>query len=212
MAQKPTKSAQADAQSSDKPVTQARIAALLGVSSRTVRDYVQRGIIPESAKTAGGKLLEVAAVSAVAAHLREQAAGRTEKAATTLDDGTEIDPVAEQALLRRQQRIESETRTKLHEHKLRLARGEVIKAQAVSAALAGQISVARMRLLSLPQAIANRCPGLPNAAVIAADDVVRGILSDLASGAKRDIENEIRRQAGVEVEEDFEEEPADVAY
>lgn len=199
MATKKKTSPTAPASTGDVAVTQARIAALLGCSTRTVREHLSRGVIPDSARAPGGKLYEVAAVSSVVHHFRESAAGRS---VSTGPDGDALDPVAEGALLKRQQRIESEERTKLHQHKLRLARGEVITSPAVTAALAGQISVARQRLLSLPQALANRCPGLAAPVVVAADDLVRSILGDLAQGARRDIENEIRKQAGLEVEHD----------
>jgi DNA-binding transcriptional MerR regulator len=197
MAAKPKPKTEVD----DALVTQCRVAELCGCAPRTLREYLSRGIIPTSARGTKGTLYERAAVSAVVNHFRESAAGRS---VSTGLDGDTLDPVAEGALLKRQQRMESEERTKLHQHKLRLARGEVITAGAVNAALAGQISVARQRLLSLPQALANRCPGLAAPVVVAADDLVRSILGDLAQGARRDIENEIRKQAGLEVEHDEE--------
>lgn len=182
MAAKKKPSAAPVAKPADAAVSQARIAALLGCNSRTVREYLSRGIIPESARAPGGKLFEVAAVSSVAFYQREQLAGR----AAASDD---LDPVRANVELKQIQARVAGEEFRIKQAKACLIEGETIRREAVTLACSAVVSALRSGLESLPVEVNAIVGGIDSLQAEAIRDAVHQKLDDCAA----DMASAVRR-------------------
>lgn len=166
----------------DVVVTQARVAQLLGCSTRTVREHLSRGVIPESARASGGRLYEIAAVSAVAVYQREILAGRQ---AVSED----LDPVRAGVELKLIQAKVAGEEFRIKSAKADLIQGETIKREAVTIACSAVVSALRSGLESLPIEINAIVGGIDTMQAEAIRDAVHQKLDDCAS----DMANAVRR-------------------
>lgn len=134
------------------------LAGLLGVSDRTIRDLVARGVI---ARTARGTFSLRDVVPAYTGHLREIAAARGNGAG-----GASLTEARER-----------QTREKADQIAMRNAqlRGELIPADQVEARWTAITSAIRARLLAIPSRLANLPPA--DAAALAGE--IRAALTEL---------------------------------
>lgn len=186
----------------DAVVTQTRVARLLGVSPRTVRDYVARGIIPSTAVAAGGRLYEIGATSAVAEHLRESAAGR--KIGNATDGADSIDPVEANARLRIAQTAVAKEQLRVVRARASLLEGEQIRRPAVEAAIRAVISSTRASLQAVPIELHSLLGGLSTDDQLAVEDLIERKLIDMANQLPAAVSRTIAAELG-EDEEDTDE-------
>lgn len=187
----------------DTVVTQTRVARLLGVSSRTVRDYVARGVIPATAVGAGGKLYEIAAVSSVAEHLRESAAGR--KIVNPSSGSDSIDPVEANARLRIAQTHVAKEQLRISRAKANLLEGATIRRPAVEAAMRAVISSTRASLEALPVELNSLLGGITTDDQLAVEDLIERKLSEMASQLPAAVSRTIAAELGKDEEEEVDE-------
>ncbi|MBU4531240.1 MAG: hypothetical protein KUA43_13840 [Hoeflea sp.] len=186
----------------DNLVTQARIAELCGCVPRTVREYLQRGIIPASTRGANGKLYERAAVSAVVCHFRESAAGRSIAAGP---DGQEIDPIRANAELRVAQTHVAREQLRVVRAKGNLLEGQVIRRPSVEAAMRAVIAGTKASLVALPIEINSALGGLPTADQLVIEDLVERKLADMAREMPAAIARTIAAENGEDDEDGLDE-------
>jgi len=140
----------------------ASIAALLGVTTRTVTELAQKGVISR----AGRGLFPVAeSVRGYVAHLREQAAGRT--ASATLTD--------ERTRLAREQADKVAMANAV-------ARGEMLPARQVQSEWASILRDVRAGLLAVASRCGSNLPHLTQHDVASIDAEIRSALEALADG------------------------------
>ncbi len=162
-------------------VTQAELARWLGVSTRTVREYVgQKIITPVGAK---GQFPLQASVVAVVAHFRSLSAGWTAES-----EGETLSPAAESAALNRQKRLHSIEVTRrakvlaeIAEAELATVRGRLLDVSDVLDSWAAIIGAARQRFLGLPARLPTVIHGLSRQEIAVIADEVRDILEKLAA-------------------------------
>lgn len=149
-------------------VSQQTLADLSACSTRTIRDYAQRGVLTEDMKNAKGKYDVWKALPAITAYLRTIASGKgldADAGGSTKSDGSEEDgeiivPAIERALQQRASREKLEVERKIKEVQLEIARGDVISREDVAAAMAGVISNAKANIVAIPISVSTRIPGL----------------------------------------------------
>jgi len=141
----------------------AEIADLLGVSLRTIGELTQKGILPKAAR---GRYPVRDAVRAYAAHLREQAAGRT--GSTTL--------TAERI------RVATAQAEKL-ELANAVARGEMVPSRQIHTEWAGILRDVRACLLAVSSRCGASLPHLTTHDVATIDTEIRVALEALADEA-----------------------------
>lgn len=143
--------------------TSAELAKWLGISDRAVRDAAKAGHVIREGRNAYD--LE-ASVRAYCANLREQAAGRLGR-----DD--ELDPVRENALLKRSQR-------ELNEIRKSEAEGRLIPLEAIEPAWARVATATRAAVLGVPGRLRFRLPHLTAHDGKVAEEICRDALEAAA--------------------------------
>ncbi len=160
-------------------VTQAELARWLGVSTRTVREYVGQKIIsPAGAK---GLFPLQESVVAVLAHFRGLAAGWTAES-----DGETLSPAAESAALNRQKRLlaieqtrKAAVQAQIAETELRVVQGQLLDVEAVVEAWGMIITAAKSRFMSLPSRLPTMLHHLSREEIALVADECRSILDAL---------------------------------
>jgi len=162
-------------------VSQAELADWLGCSTRTCREYAERGIITATMKV-GNRWVLKECVQAVTASLRETAMGR---AGHTDGDDT-INPGREAALLNRSKRqltdlmkIKTQAQIRQAEAELALIEGRSIDAETIMAAWGGILTTAKGRLRAIPGAMAHTL-GLTRKGIADLSDAIDEVLENLA--------------------------------
>lgn len=150
----------------DPAVTARDLAEMLGVTTKTVAEFANRGVL---ARVGHGRYLLWASIGAYVTHLREAAAGR----AAGGDDG--LDLVRERALLARVQREGQDMKNEV-------LREELLPVADVGAMIDGMFGLSRARLRLLPATLAPRLVGLAGYAEARAalTDGVYDALNELA--------------------------------
>lgn len=158
-------------------VSHAEAARWLRCSDRTVRQYVAAGTIKAESTGPGGKLDLMAAVGDVIEHQRAVAGNKAPSAAT--EEGIEV----LNALRREQTRLAAASADIREMHRA-VAASELISVPEAVAAIAAVVSVARSKLLSIPQRLGHLL-SMSKADRLLLDEEVRKVLSDLADGAAK---------------------------
>lgn len=146
--------------------TAAQLAAVLGLSTRRVRELAEAGTIP---RAPGGRYPTAEAIRAYCGGLRETAAGRR-------GDGPDgLDLTAERAALAKAQREHVELR-------LARERGELVDAQAVHIRFAAMVTAARNRLRGVPSKAKSRMHHLSEDDVETLEALIDAALGEVAEG------------------------------
>lgn len=142
--------------------TDAEVGRHLDLSDRTVRSLKAKGILPDAPR---GQMDVDACRVAYIRHLRDQAAGRS-----TEMGPKKLDLMAEKA---RDAKESADARAM----KNAIARGELVPAGALSAAIIGMIEMAKARLLKVPGIVARSDVALSDRI----DRAIRDALKDLSA-------------------------------
>ncbi len=146
------------------PMSALEFGASIGISTRSIRDLVARGVITRDAQNL---FPWPQANLQYTAHLRELAAGRGGSAAATIS--------AERARLLR-------ARADAAENENRQAAGEFVPAAEVEREWSARFRNIRVGLLSVVQRLAGLLPHLSRADLALVDAEMRRTLSDIADG------------------------------
>lgn len=143
------------------PITARELAALLGVSARTIRELAQEGVV---VKTGKGRYALAASVRAYCERQRAAAAGRGgESGVATL--------TAERARLAREQADAAAIKNAA-------LRGDLLPAADVAASWRAILTGVRARMLAVPSRIGARAAHLSRADLEIVDSEIRDALED----------------------------------
>jgi terminase small subunit / prophage DNA-packing protein len=148
-------------------ITAIDLAALIGVSTATIRELNQRRIVVRQ----GRGYLRNASVKSYCAHLRTLATGRGGEPAIA-------SATVERGLLLREQRIAKQRENEL-------AAGKLLDADAVEARWGGILRIVRAGMLAVPTRVAQRSPHLNVRDVSEIDLEVRSVLSEVGEGKSK---------------------------
>jgi phage terminase Nu1 subunit (DNA packaging protein) len=162
-------------------VTEAQMAALLGIATRNVRDWASRGVLVKAGPRKGYKTVE--SLHNYLGSMRDQAAGRATTGGRTL-----ADEKAEDVRIGRQ----------IKELKLAQLRGDVLTVAEVSESWSGFATAVRAAVLGLPGKARSTIPHLTAHDAEVLKRLCRNALSDLAEEVKGVVvgadEKKIRRK------------------
>jgi len=140
------------------------LAELVGVSTRSIRDFAKRGIVVRQ----GRGYARNVSVQRYCGHLRDLATGRGGESAV-------VSATIERGLLLREQRIGKQRENEI-------AAGKLLDAGEVEARWSAVLRMVRAGMLAVPTRVAQRSPHLSVRDVSEIDLEVRAVLTEMGEG------------------------------
>lgn len=184
-------------------VSQSELAEFLSCSTRTVREYGEKGVLNKDCKK--GKHYDLkASVRAVTDHLRTVASQHLAEA----DDGETLNPTVENARLNRARTRQAEVATEkteierdLKAAQLDLIQGNLMHMDDAYEVLARIMTSAKSKLMALANALPTRIHGMSAEEMQIVKDSVYEILIELAEDAG-EFDGQVRTKAATRLQDE----------